>query len=68
MPLLTGEKSNTTAAVIIANQTRMYSRLTDERVTAVCSVRDRGIFLCRSWSTNHERLVVDLLVTHGMGV
>lgn len=66
--LLTGEKSDTTPAIIVADEAGMYGCLAYERVTAVHSVRDRGILFCKNGTTNHIRLVVDLLVTHRMWV
>lgn len=68
IPLLAREKSDTTPTIIIADETRMYGRLTYKRVTAVSSVWNGGIFLGCSWSTNYVRLVVDFLVTDSMWV
>lgn len=66
--LLARKKSDTAAAIIVTNETRMYGCLAYERVTAIDSVRDSGVLFCGCRTPNHIRLVVDLLVTHCMWI
>lgn len=66
--LLAGEKRDTAAAFIIANETRMYGCLTYKRVTAIDGVRDSGVFFKSVWTSNHKGLIIDLLITYCMWV
>ena len=66
--LLASKQGDTATTLIVANETGVDCCLTYERVTTIDGVRDSRILFCRGRPTNDERLVVDFLLAHRMGV
>jgi hypothetical protein len=55
-------KLRNTAATIVRDNSRMNGSLTDEAVSTV----DRTIVRPQQWTTDHEALVVEGLISHDM--